>query len=94
MAYVLVRHKMENYARWKPIFDDDGGNRKANGCKGGRLFRSATDPNELVILFEWDDVKKAQQFVQSDDLREAMQRAGVVDRPDVYFLDEIEKFSA
>jgi quinol monooxygenase YgiN len=94
MAYLLVRHKVENYARWKPIFDDHGGTRKANGCKGGRLFRSAADPNELVILFEWDDVKKAQQFAQSSDLRETMERAGVVDRPDVYFLDEVEKFSA
>jgi hypothetical protein len=47
-----------------------------------------------VVLFEWDDLKKAQQFAQSPDLRETMERAGVVDRPDVYFLEEIEKLSA
>ena len=94
MAYLLVRHKIENYAKWKPIFDDHGGMRKASGCKGGRLFRNAANPDELVILFEWDDVKKAQQFAQASDLRETMERAGVVDRPDVYSLEEIEKFSA
>jgi heme-degrading monooxygenase HmoA len=91
MAYLLVRHKIENYARWRPIFDDNGGDRKANGSKGGRLFRNAADPNEMVILFEWDDIKKAQQFAQSPELRAAMERAGVVDRPDIYFLEEIEK---
>jgi hypothetical protein len=30
--------------------------------------------------------KKAQAFAASPDLREAMDRAGVIDKPDVYFL--------
>jgi hypothetical protein len=46
-----------------------------------------------VILFEWDDLKKARQFVQSEDLRQAMRRSGVSDQPDVYFLDEVERVS-
>ena len=94
MLYLLVRHKVEDYAKWKPIFDDHSSTRKASGSQGGRLFRSAANPNELVILFEWDDLKKAQQFAQDPGLRETMERAGVVDRPDVYSLEEIEKFSA
>jgi len=34
-------------------------NRKAAGSKGNRLFRSEKDPNEVVILFEWQDLGKA-----------------------------------
>ncbi|MFQ5912999.1 MAG: cyclase [Nitrospinota bacterium] len=94
MPYVLIRHKVEDYAKWKSIFDDHGATRKANGSKGGLLLRSADDPNELVILFEWDDLQKARQFSQTEDLRETMQRAGVADRPDVYFLDDVERPSA
>ena len=45
------------------------------------------------MLFEWDDVGKARQFAGSDDLRETMERAGVADHPDVYFLEEIEAVS-
>jgi hypothetical protein len=30
-------------------------------------------------------------FAESDELRQAMQKAGVVDKPGVYFLQEIEK---
>jgi hypothetical protein len=33
MPYLLVRHKVENYAKWKPLFDDHGGTRKASGSK-------------------------------------------------------------
>jgi heme-degrading monooxygenase HmoA len=64
---------------------------KANGSRGGRLYRNATDPNELVILFEWDDLDKARTFAPSEDLRQIMQRAGVADRPDLYFLEEVEQ---
>ena len=44
-------------------------------------------------LFEWDDLEKARQFVQSEDLRQAMESAGVSDQPDIYFLDKIEDVS-
>jgi heme-degrading monooxygenase HmoA len=91
MPYLLVRHKVEDYARWRPIYDEHAATRKASGASGsaaGRVFRSATDPNEVVILLEWDDLEKARQFAQSADLHQTMQRAGVVAQPDVYFLNE------
>ena len=92
MPYLLVRHKVADYAKWKPFFDQHRATRQASGSQGGRLLRNANDPNELVILFEWDDLEKARQFSQSNDLREIMQRAGVVDQPDIYFLEEVEHF--
>lgn len=94
MPYLLVRHKVEDYARWKPLFDQHSATRRESGSQGGRLFRNAHDPNEVVALFEWDDLEKASQFAQSEDLRETMQRAGVADQPDVYFLEEVEQVSA
>jgi hypothetical protein len=38
------------------------------------------------LLFEAKDIQKAKEFASSADLREAMQSAGVVDKPDIYFL--------
>jgi heme-degrading monooxygenase HmoA len=93
MPYLLIRHKVADYAKWKPGFDADSVNRQANGSRGGQLFRNATDPNELVILLEWDDLEKARQFTQSDELREVMQRLGVIDHPDIYFLKDGEQVS-
>jgi hypothetical protein len=34
-----------------------------------------------------EDPDKAKAFAASDDLRQAMQKAGVSDKPDVYFLE-------
>ena len=91
MPYFLVRHKIKDYAKWKPVFDEHGATRKKSGCKGGHLFRNADNPNELIVLFEWDDLKNARQLAQSEELKKAMERAGVSDKPDLFFLEEIEK---
>jgi hypothetical protein len=92
MSFVIFRTKVADYARWKPIFDADGANRQAGGSKGGQLFRSADDPNEVVMLFEWD-LEKARQFSQSEELRAKMQEAGVLGPPDVYFLKDGEQLA-
>ncbi len=90
MPYILIRHKVADYLKWKPVFDEHGATRQASGSRGGQLFRNATDSNELVILLEWDDLEQARQFAQTEDLRQTMQRAGVADQPDVYFLEAVE----
>src|SRR5215208_5266109 len=37
MPYLLVRHRVENYETWKPVFDEHGATRGENGSKGGYL---------------------------------------------------------
>ena len=91
MAWIFVRHKVEDYGKWKPVFDEHGATREAMGSKGGYLFRNIDDPNEVVMFIEVDDLEKAREFIQSEDLREAMQRSGVADKPDVYFLDLVDR---
>jgi heme-degrading monooxygenase HmoA len=93
MPYALVRLKVEDYAKWKLVFDQQGSPRKAGGSQGARIFRNADDPNELVILLQWDDLEKLRQFAQSEE-PQVRQRAGATDQPDVYFLEEVERVSA
>jgi quinol monooxygenase YgiN len=94
MPYLIIRHKVEDYDRWKPVFDDHGPTRAEFGSTGYQLLRSADNPNELVMIFEVQDIDRVKELVFSDDLREKMQNAGVADQPDFYFLDEIERGSA
>ena len=86
MPSLLIRHHVADYAAWKAVFDEQELTRRANGSQGGRLFRDAADPNEVLLLLEWDDLERARLFADSDDLREAMARAGVTDQPDLWFL--------
>mgnify|MGYP000571893590 CR=1 FL=1 len=91
MPYVLARHRVEDYAKWKSGFDEHVSIRQAASSKGGYVFRNIDDPNEILVLLEYDDLEKFRQFMQSEELREAMQRAGIVDQPDIYFLEEADR---
>lgn len=91
MTYLLVRHKNKDYAKWKKVFDEHSATRRASGSKGARLFRNADNPNEMVLIFEWDSLEKAKKFAQSEELKKTMEQAGVIDKPDVYFLEEVER---
>jgi heme-degrading monooxygenase HmoA len=91
LTYVLVIHRVEDYDKWKQLYDEDGATRKAKGSKGAQLLRNNNDPNHLVVMTEWDNLESAKNFAESEDLSKTMQNAGVVGRPAVFYLEEIEK---
>jgi len=86
MTHVLVRHNVADFAKWKPVYDAHLAARQKAGLRETNLLRSVDNPNEVVLLFEAEDLKRAQNFAESSDLREAMQKAGVVGKPDILFL--------
>ena len=88
MAHLLVHHKVEDYIKWKLAFDEHSSMRSQNGSKGGKVFQSTNNPNELFVLLEWDSLANAQKFAQSDSIKEAMKDAGVVGMPTIYFVEE------
>jgi quinol monooxygenase YgiN len=93
VASIVVRHKVKDYATWKAGYDDHGPTRKAAGCQGTVVYRNADDPSEVVLLLEWDSIENAKQFAGSDNLRETMEKTGVIDQPDMYFLNEADRTS-
>ena len=55
---------------------------------------SADDPNEVVILFEWDTLENARSFAESQETREAMKRGGLTGPLELGFLEEVERTSS
>jgi heme-degrading monooxygenase HmoA len=93
MPYSLSRLKSTDYAKAKLVFDQASAIRKAYGAKGWTLFRNADDPNEVIILIEWDNLETARKFIQSEDVKKALKEAGTTES-DFYFLNEVEKVKA
>lgn len=91
MAYVLVRHKVQDFDRWKAAFDEQASARADAGSRGGYVFRNLDDGSEVVILLEWDEREKVQEFIVSKDMQETMLNAGVADLPTVYYLDAADR---
>jgi heme-degrading monooxygenase HmoA len=94
MPALFIRHTVADFHAWKPRFDEHGVARRANGSLGGRVFHGADDPTEVLVLLEWDDLDRARLFVDSDDFREAMVRAGTTGPSDLRFLTDGESVPA
>jgi len=84
--FLLIQHKVANFQKWKRGYDTHRAARRAAGLTQRSLLRTVADPNDVVVLFAVRDLRKARAFVASDDLRETMQRVGVVGMPTVQFL--------
>ena len=62
MTHLLVRHQVADFAKWKPVYDDHLAARQKAGLRETNLLRSINNPNEVVLLFEAEDLKRAQAF--------------------------------
>ena len=86
MTYLLVRHKVDDFSKWKRTFDSHSAAQQEAGLRVQKVLRNLDDPNELVLFFEVSDIEKARGFVSSPRVPEAQQQSGAVDVPDIYFL--------
>jgi hypothetical protein len=89
MVHVLIRHKVTDYNRWKQTFDSHLNTRKHAGETGCRIFHTVDDPREVVLFLDWEGIEQARKFMNSDDLRKAMQQAGVEGAPDVRYIEDV-----
>ena len=87
MGFILIRHKVRDFTTWKTGYDAHQTKRKEAGLTESYLLRGADDPNEVVMLFEAEDLNRAKAFAASAELRDKMQEVGVIDKPDIYFLN-------
>ena len=93
MPSMFIKHTVADYARWKPVFDEHQAMRMANGFTAHSLHRDADDPNVIIIAFRVSDLNRAKEFAGSEELRSAMEQAGVQGPPEIWFADDVEEKS-
>lgn len=91
MAWTHVRHRVGDYNRWKEVFDGLSELKLRYGCKRYRIFQVAGDRNDLLVMEEFDNAEQARSFLESKDLSNAMQVAGVVGTPEMSLLLGLEE---
>jgi len=87
-SYMLVRHRVLDFPEWKRVYDAHQPKRIEAGLSDQYLLRGEQTPDEVVLLYAAEDLDRARAFAESADLRETMQEAGVIDKPDIYFLND------
>jgi hypothetical protein len=82
---LTVHFKVKDYAAWRTGYNTREKGRLSAGITNGRVFRSADDANDIVILQDVADVSKARTWLTSDDTKAAMQASGVIGSPSIRF---------
>lgn len=87
MTLLIVQHKVRDYAAWRPAYDAHEPSRTGAGITKGRVYREVEFPNDLVLIFDVADAARARAWAAGDDLKNAMENAGVLGAPTVHFVD-------
>jgi quinol monooxygenase YgiN len=91
MFHLLIYFKVKDHQTWKRLFDGNAEARKKAGVRGGHVFPTLDDPNEIFILYEWDSPEHARAFFQSPELKKLMATSGVIGQPENRFLTAGER---
>jgi hypothetical protein len=83
---VEISHTVKDFAKWKPLFDDDSTARKASGMDFIVIGRNNSNPNSLMIALTASDVGKAKAFAADPKLKDIMEKGGVVSKPDINYF--------
>ncbi len=88
MAYTIVRHQVGDYNKWKAVFEGAREIRESYGEQSHQVFRDIDNPNTVTVLNKWNDLNRAKEFFNSDEVKQKMKESGMVAEPTVHFLNE------
>jgi heme-degrading monooxygenase HmoA len=88
MVHVLVRHKVADFNRWKLAFDTHVIARQHAGETGFHVFHNLENANDIFLMLDWESADQARKFMDSSELRERMQQAGVEGIPEIQYLED------
>ena len=89
MATIFVRHTVSDYKPWRKVYDDFASVRKSLGVTAAAVYQAADNPNDITITHDFATLEAAQAFAKSAELKKAMQNAGVVGAPTIWFTSKV-----
>jgi len=87
---LIMMHKVKDWDAWKKEFDNHKQLRLDAGLIDRAIGYSVDDKQQAVLVFAVTDMAKAKAFLQSADLKDKMEKAGVEGKPTSFFYN-IEK---
>ena len=89
MTTLFGRHTVANYKAWRKVYDDFAPVQKAKGVTAQAVYQAADNPNDITVTHDFATDEAANAFVNSEELKSAMQNAGVVGAPTIWFTNKV-----
>jgi len=73
---MTVHFKVKDFNAWRTSYNGHEKERTTAGITNGKVFRSADDPNDVLILQDVADVSKARTWLGSNEMKSVWQIVG------------------
>jgi uncharacterized protein (DUF1330 family) len=87
MAISLILHRVADFDAWRAVYDSVAPMQAAGGVTAESVHRMAGDPDNVLVIHEFDSVASAKAFFANPELMGAMQQGGVQGEPRIEFYD-------
>ncbi len=88
MTSILVQIKVQDYSKWRAVYDENESSRASNGMGVAKVYRNSDDMNSVALFIDVTDMEKARAYVDSDELKQTQMKGGVIPPPTVTWLNE------
>ena len=88
-ATLIVRHHVDDFGAWRSVYDSVDGLRRAHGCTADEVMVDPADNQDVFVLHRFPTVEQARAFASSDELHDAMGRAGLSGPPRIEIATEV-----
>jgi hypothetical protein len=85
---MFVRHNVRDYDAWRRVYDGFAAVQQAHGVRAEWVYQAVDDPFDVTVIHDFDDLATGQAYLEAGDVRAAIQEAGVVGDPVVWFTTE------
>jgi hypothetical protein len=86
MFYLLVKHRVADFAKWHAIFTSHEEAQEKAGLHLLHLLRDTSDPELVVLLFRTEDPARARGFTSAPEASQAAHDSGITGTPEILFL--------
>jgi len=89
---LLMLEKVKDWDAWKKEFDQHKQLRIDGGLIDRGIGHAIDDNHQVSVVFAVTDMSKAKAFLQSKDLKEKMEKAGVEGKPVPFFYNIVKMY--
>ena len=87
MAITLVLHRVNDFDAFREVYDSVAPMQAAGGVTAESVHRMAGDPDNVLVIHEFDSMETARSFFATPELKDAMVRGGVKGEPRIEFFE-------
>jgi quinol monooxygenase YgiN len=90
MVHTIARFQVENFEKFKQVYESRTDLRAAAGSKGSQILIDPSDSKAVTLIEEWSSQEDFKKFMGRDDMKGAMKDATILGPPDIQLFKNID----